>query len=127
VRNDKRPKYRNRKCLYQGMTFDSKRELSRYLYLLDLQKAGHIKDLQRQVKFVLVDSVRFEQEARRKPAVRYYADAVYTRSDGGTVVEDVKSPSTRKTAAYRLKKALMMSVHGIEIIEVLSATQAVTA
>jgi len=34
------------------------------------------------------------------------------------VIEDVKSPVTRKLPAYRLKKRLMLACHGITIVEV---------
>ena len=48
--------------------------------------------------------------------MRYYADAVY-EEDGAKVVEDTKSDITRRDPVYRIKKHLMMSVHGIEIME----------
>lgn len=49
--------------------------------------------------------------------MKYVADFVY-QANGQTVVEDVKSAATRKLAVYRLKKHLMMSVHGLEVVEV---------
>lgn len=82
-----------------------------------LEHAGEIKELQTQFAFVLAESVKFSNEPRRKPAMKYVADFVY-QADGQTVVEDVKSPATRKLAVYRLKKHLMMSVHGLEVVEV---------
>lgn len=39
--------------------------------------------------------------------------------DDRWVVEDVKSPASAKLAAYRLKRHLMRTVHGIEITEVM--------
>jgi hypothetical protein len=55
-------------------------------------------------------------DGKTKPAVRYIADFVYIR-DGRQVVEDAKSPHLRKDPVYRLKKHLMKSVHGIDIVE----------
>ena len=34
------------------------------------------------------------------------------------MIEDVKSPATRKNAVYILKKKMMAHVHGIEIKEI---------
>ena len=39
--------------------------------------------------------------------------------DGRLVVEDVKSKATAGAAAYRIKRHLMLSVHGIEVKEVM--------
>lgn len=108
-------KYKNTKVVIDGHTFDSKKEAKRYQDLKLLVKAGEISDLQMQVVFVLVESVVLD--GRKKPDMRYVADFVYC-SDGLKIVEDVKSCATRKLAAYRQKKHLMMSVHGIEIQEV---------
>ncbi|WP_025915813.1 DUF1064 domain-containing protein [Herminiimonas sp. CN] len=108
-------KYRNKKCVHQGMRFDSQAELRRFLALELLQKAGHITELSRQAKFVLAPAVKLG--GKTKPAMRYLADFSYRSADGVLIVEDVKSPVTLKTAAYRMKKHLMMHVHGIEIVE----------
>ena len=111
----KESKYKNRKVIIDGHTFDSKKEAKRYQDLKILVKAGQIQDLHLQVVFVLVESVVLS--GRKKPAMRYVADFVYC-SDGLKIIEDVKSLATRKLAAYRQKKHLMKSVHNIEIQEV---------
>ena len=110
-------KYKNKKVVLNGITFDSQKEARRYRDLSLLERVGEIQDLQTQYSFVLADSVKFESEPRRKPAVKYVADFVY-QENGQMVVEDVKSEMTRKLAVYRLKKHLMKSVHGIEIKEI---------
>ena len=115
----KESKYKNRKVIIDGHAFDSKKEGKRYIDLKLLQRAGQIKDLRMQVSFELMAGVKFENEKRKKPAMRYVADFVYTDVKTGLqVVEDVKSAMTRKLPAYRQKKHLMMSVHGIEIREI---------
>lgn len=115
----KTPKYKNTKVVIDGHAFDSKKEGKRYIDLKLLQRAGQIQDLQMQVSFELMAGVKFENEKRKKPAMKYIADFVYVDMETGLqVVEDVKSLATRKLAAYRQKKHLMMSVHGIEIQEV---------
>ena len=109
-------KYNKKKVVRNGITFDSQKEARRYRDLSLLERAGEIKNLELQKAFILAESVKFENEPRRKPAVKYVADFVY-REKGEIVVEDVKSEMTRKLAVYRLKKHLMKSVHGIEIKE----------
>ena len=110
-------KYRNKKVTIDGITFDSKRESERYQELKALASRNLIEDLRHQVPFELAPGVRFSDEKRAKPALRYVADFAY-RLDGRLVVEDVKSAITAKAAAYRIKRHLMLSVHGIEVQEV---------
>ena len=110
-------KYRNKKVTIDGITFDSKRESERYQELKALASRNLIEDLRHQVPFELAPGVRFSDEKRAKPALRYVADFAY-RLDGRLVVEDVKSAITAKAAAYRIKRHLMLSVHGIEVREV---------
>lgn len=116
---EKASKFKNQKVVIDGFKFDSKKEGKRYCDLKILQRAGQIEDLRMQVSFELMAGVKFENEKRKKPAMKYIADFVYVDMETGLqVVEDVKSLATRKLAAYRQKKHLMMSVHGIEIQEV---------
>lgn len=98
-----RSKYGNKK--HRG--YDSKREARRAEELAWMQRAGEIQDLREQVRFELVP----KQEGER--AVHYIADFVYSK-DGQTVVEDAKG---HRTAMYRLKRKLMLWVHGIRIVE----------
>ena len=110
-------KYRNQKVVIDGITFDSKREAGRYQELKALASRNLIEDLRHQVPFELAPGVKFSDESRKKPALRYVADFAY-RLDGRLVVEDVKSAITAKAAAYRIKRHLMLAVHGIEVQEV---------
>lgn len=112
----KASKYGNEKRELDGETFDSKKELARWQQLQQMERAGLITDLKRQVPFVLAPAVKLAGEARTKPALRYYADATYMHG-GQLVVEDVKSAPTRKTSAYRIKKHLMKTVLGLDITE----------
>jgi hypothetical protein len=120
-------KYKNKKVVIDGMAFDSKKEANRYLELSLLEKAGAIQNLQRQVKFVLIPAQREPNTVGKRGGVikgkvierevSYVADFVY-KKDRRTVVEDVKSPITRKEATYILKRKLMLHVHGIRITEI---------
>ena len=110
-------KYGNHPTIIDGHRFDSKKEARRYQELRYLEQKGVIENLALQVAFELAPSVRFEDEKRAKPALKYVADFVY--SEGGRrIVEDVKSGATAKAAAYRIKRHLMKAVHGIEVREV---------
>lgn len=117
-------KYRNIKA--NGC--DSRKEARRLQQLQLLEKAGEIRDLQTQVKFVLIPAQyetyeRYSKQGKRlKDGVRcverecaYYADFVYTISaTGENVVEDTKSKVTQ-TKDFVIKKKLMLAVHGIKI------------
>lgn len=95
-----------------GIEHDSKKEAARWQELNLMLRARLIEDLQRQVRFELIP----KQEGER--SCTYIADFVYIdRKTGQKVVEDVKSPATR-TEAYRIKRKLMLLVHGIRIKEI---------
>lgn len=120
-------KYHNEKTEVDGIVFDSKKEANRYRELKLMEKAGEITDLRRQVKYELIPA-QYEMGTRIQgskvqtvercveKAVTYYADFVYRDNmTEETVVEDAKGV---KTEAYKIKKKLMLWVHGIKIREV---------
>ena len=123
-------KYNARKIIIDGKKFDSKKEYLRYLQLLDLEKEGKIKDLQRQVIYELIPTQREENKisksGKTKPgkvierACKYAADFVYFDiSADKIVVEDVKG--YKKAGAYNLftiKRKLMLEKYGIRVKEV---------
>ena len=83
--------------------------------MLTLQKAGLIAGLAREVPFELSPGVKIEGETRKRPAVRYVADFVYSDVKAGKiVVEDAKG---MQTPLYRLKKHLMATLRGIHVRE----------
>ena len=106
---NKQNKYKNEKITIDGMTFDSKKEYNRYCDLKLLERAGEIKDIQRQVKFELIP----KQEGER--AVNYIADFVYIDRNGKKVVEDTKGV---RTAEYIIKRKIMLWRYNIKILEV---------
>lgn len=110
-----RSKYGNTKTEVNGIKYDSKKEAERSIELEQLEKLGKIKNLERQKKYTLQPSFKFLGKTIRE--ISYVADFVY-EEDGKVIVEDVKSPITRANPVYKLKKKMMMYVHGIEIVEV---------
>ena len=116
IRNNRRSKYGNHKIELDGILFDSKKEARRYAELKLLEKAGEIKDLELQKPFIIQPSF-FDKNGNRQTAIKYIADFVYVDKEGNQIVEDVKSPATRKDRVYRIKKK-MMAYNGYEITEV---------
>ena len=120
-----RSKYGNTKTKVDDILFDSKKEAMRYAELKTMEKAGLISGLERQKRFEL--QPRFRRHGKTYRAIYYYADfTYYDETPNGEisgdltrwVVEDVKSPATRRNATYKLKKKMMAYVHGIEIKEI---------
>lgn len=119
-------KYGAVKTEIDGIVFDSKKEAKYYKIFKDKQSAGEISDLQLQVKYELVPAVyeyvvrhlktkdKLEQKRIQAP-INYVADFVYKDNSSGEVqVVDVKG---FRTAAYKLKKKMMLAFKGINIIE----------
>lgn len=109
-------KYKNIKVLDAGIKFDSKAEHKRWQYLAMLEKAGEIRDLRLQVPFELIPA-QVAPSGKKERAMVYIADFVYKTRDGGDVVEDVKGAVTPE---YRLKRKLLLHVHGVEVREIRS-------
>ena len=87
--------------------FDSKKERKRFLELELLQKAGIITSLNKQVSFELIDKFTDKRGIKEREA-KYIADFVYyDREKKSFVIEDVKSPITRKLSVYVLKRKLV--------------------
>lgn len=107
-------KYGNRKVEYNGTIFDSRKEANRYVELLLLERAGEIADLERQVKFELIPSQRYDGKVVEKPC-SYVADFTYLDKAGNRVVEDTKGMRTKD---YVIKRKLMLYLCGIRIREV---------
>ena len=111
-------KYRSQKITVDGITFDSVKEANRYQELRMLERAGEIRDLQRQVPFVVIPTQRDENGKLIEKEVRYVADFTYIEKGKLTrTVEDVKSEATR-TREYIIKRKLMLYRNGIRIREV---------
>ncbi len=93
--------------------YDSVKEHRRANELKLMQRAGIISNLREQVKYVLIPTQRDAAGNLLEKECSYYADFVYER-DGKTVVEDTKG---MRTPEYKIKRKLMLHVHGISIVE----------
>lgn len=97
-------KYRNTKIEFEGYTFDSKKEMNRFVQLRLLLTAGQISDLLHQPEFMLLDNFEHKTEGKIR-GLKYIADFKYEK-DGQTVVEDVKG---MKTDVYKIKKKFFLA------------------
>ena len=120
-------KYGNKKAEIDGETFDSLKEARRGKELELMEQAGEIKNLRRQVNYLLIpaqrepDTIGPRGGVKKGKGVFYVADFVYTDADGNTVVEDVKGYRDTNSAAYKvfvLKRKMMLFKYGIRVIEI---------
>ena len=100
----RRNKYNAKKIKIDGHTFDSKREAARYRELKLFLKAGEIRDLVLQPRFLLQDEFFDKNEVKHKK-IEYVADFLYIDKAGRNVVEDVKGVLTD---VYKIKKKMFL-------------------
>ncbi len=107
-------KYRNKKVVVDGITFDSLKESKRYKELKELEHYGYIKDLELQPKFLIQG--KYKKNGKTIRAIHYIADFRYFDVEKGKyVIEDVKGV---KTDVYKLKKKLVEKIYDIEVVEI---------
>lgn len=122
----RKDKYGRKKVTFDGLKFDSEKEMYRYIRLKSMLEEGLISDLRMQVPYEVIPAVYEKVEKQLKTKVKmvtkcvqraayYVADFVYKDKDGNEVVEDVKGMRTEK---YLLKKKMMRAFLGITIKEV---------
>lgn len=98
-------KYHAVKTESDGIVFDSKLEARKWNELKMLEQIGAIKDLQRQVRFILQEDYTNNKGEKIRP-ISYIADFVYFDvKKKQKIVMDTKSQSTR-TQVYLLKKKM---------------------
>lgn len=128
-------KYKNRKCEYDGKSFDSQKERDRYIFLKQAESEGLISNLELQVKYELIPAVREDyvvhlktkdkiQQRTLQLAITYTCDFQYIK-DGALVVEDVKSSPLMLTKEYQLKKKMLFALKGIKINEIYQPNESI--
>ena len=131
----KKSKYHNKKVEYAGISFDSKKEMKRYVFLKDMEDKGVIENLERQVRFVLIPSLTEDVVVHLKTkdkvvkktiqlAITYTCDFRYVH-DGVTIVEDIKA--SPKSAAldkvFLVKEKLFRWRFGFAIKRIYNAEE----
>lgn len=105
-------KFGNIPAEYDGIRFDSQREMARYAALRLLEKGGMIRDLRRQVRIPLHGRDGPLRFPSKRTAV-YVADFVYFDIPKGVeVIEDSKG---FETAEFKLKRAIL-AAQGITVV-----------
>lgn len=92
-----------------GITFDSQHEATVYGKLKLLERAGVVRSLQTQVPYALL--------VKEVPVCKYVADFTFDELVKGVWEFVVLDAKQFRTPIYRLKKKLMLAVHGIVIRE----------
>ena len=121
----KRQKYNAQKTMYNGITYDSKKEAKRAAELDLLVKSGAIKWLERQVVYEWYAQYSCETACYYSETQRYIADfRFFDASKREWIVEDVKGykkKGKRKSDAYQTflrKKKIVEALYNIRITEV---------
>ena len=118
-------KYHATKVVFDGITFDSKKEGLYYLRLKQMQQEGKIANLRMQVPYELLPAIYKDEVVHLKTkdktvqklvqrAVVYVADFVYDENG----IEKVVDTKGLRLPDYILKKKMMLALKGISIIEV---------
>lgn len=134
-KREKGKKYNNTKVEYDGIKFDSKKEMQRYIVLKDAENSGAISNLELQVKYELIPAVREEyvEHLKTKDKVKtrtlqlpitYTCDFQYFK-DGVLIVEDVKASPKMLPKEFVLKEKMMFALKGIKIKKVYSIKEEV--
>lgn len=113
AKRGRRRKYGNRVTFSaDGRKFDSLKECKRYEDLKLLERAGEIQGLELQPAYafeICGEPVIFDSGRQ----LTYRADFRY-KVNGQVIVEDTKG---FKTDVYKIKRALMKAIYGIEVRE----------
>lgn len=111
-------KYHNKKVIYKGIKFDSKKEMQRYKDLELLESTDYICNLELQKKFLLQEGYTNAKGKKIRP-IYYIADFYYfDLLKDKWVVEDVKASKAYKTEVYKLKKKMFEYKYNLTIDEI---------
>lgn len=97
-------KYKAKKTEVDGIKFMSEAEANRYVDLKRLQRAGHIKHLSLQPRFMLQEGFVNVHTGKKERMIEYVADFMYLENNV-IIVEDCKG---FKTSDYKIKRKLFI-------------------
>lgn len=126
-------KYGNKKVEYQGITFDSKKEMQRYVVLRQAEQGGLISELTLQPRWELLPAKKEQYVKHLKTKdkicertvmlpIHYTADFSYIK-DGELIVEDVKSSPLLLSRDVPLRLKMMKYFHDIDVRLVYKASE----
>lgn len=122
-------KYKNKKCEADGFKFDSLKERAHYFLLKALQTQGKISGLNVHPTYFLAKEgvidvvIRGDKrltKSGRNTRASFELDFEYFDNDKALwVYEDVKSPATAKTDAFKLRRAIFEAIYQVEVTVIL--------
>lgn len=101
-------KYHNKKINSPDGTFDSKYEYEEWCRLKLLERSGVIRNLMRQVPYILIPTIRTTAGTLKQ--ISYYADFVY-EENGIVCMVDTKG---YETPEFKIKKRLLINQYVTE-------------
>jgi hypothetical protein len=101
-------KYHNKKIKTEDGTFDSKYEYEEWCRLKLLERGGVIRNLMRQVPYILIPTIRTTAGTLKQ--ITYYADFVY-EENGIVCMVDTKG---YETEVFKIKKRLLINQYVTE-------------
>lgn len=105
----RRGKYNAKRVEFDGIRFDSKAEMRRYVVLKDMQEHGEIDNLTVHPKYRLLKGFTNCQGEKLR-GVTYTPDFRYTIGDE-VIVEDVKGGRATQTALFVVKMKWFQSLY----------------
>ncbi len=96
-------KYRNKKTVVDGITFDSKLEAEYYLHLKLMLKCKKILGFEMQKKVLLQDGYARPSTGTKVRPIFYVVDFIVYENNGEKIYVDVKG---MKTDVFRLKQKM---------------------
>lgn len=117
-------KYLGKKIIYKWIKFDSIEERNRFIELEEMQKYWEIHNLEIQPQFILQESFKIENPARKSwfqsfSAIKYTADFKYLEKwEELYTIEEVKwsKYQAKKDTAYSIRKRLFLKKYWNDFI-----------
>ena len=98
-------KFKSKKVILDGITFDSKLEAEYYLLLKNMKRAGEIKNFEMQVVFVLQEGFYNQNLKKKAFPIKYIADFIIEYPDGHKECHETKG---FETPDYKIKKKMLL-------------------
>lgn len=103
----------------KGDTWDSKTEYLFYCYLLDHKEEYKIKEIHKQVKYILQEP--FILGAKKIQAITYKSDFTLIMKDGAFIIIDIKPPvKCIWDQKFNVKWKMLMNLHRDYIYKIIA-------
>jgi len=99
-------KFHAKPAEFDGIRFDSQKELARYQELLLLEKAGEISSIIVHPVFPLQEA--FVYQGKKEQKITYSPDFSYYDKKDRHVIEEVKGGNATRTTAFEIKRKMFL-------------------